>query len=145
VLQIYCLEPYKQCGLCPACIFRRAALHVAGIQEPKNTYKYDFLGQADFANQIPENRLDYLKAFLLQVAHLRGIENDDRLPPAFERHVVPHIVPKGQSQKGVIQLLVRSRDEWTEIASAARERGHAWAKLLAPKRPGTQGVTHASA
>ena len=138
-------KKYKQCGLCPACIFRRAALQAAGIEEPVNAYKYDFLGPAELINQPPEKRLAYLKAFLLQIAHLRDIVNDDRLPPAFERHVVPHIVPKGQSQKGVIQLLARYRDEWTEIASAARERGHAWAKLLAPKRPATQGVNHASA
>lgn len=138
-------KKYKQCGLCPACIFRRAALWVAGIQEPDDTYKYNFLGPAELINQLPEKRLDYLKAFLLQVAHLRGIENGDRLSPAFERHVVPHIVPKGQSQKGVIQLLARYRDEWMGIASAARERGHAWAKLLAPNRPAMQGVNHASA
>lgn len=136
----------KQCGLCPACIFRREALRFAGIQEPEDAYKYDFLGPAERVNRLPEKCLGYLKAFLMQIAQLRGIEGGDRLPPAFERHVVgTGIVPKGQSQKGVIQLLARYRDEWTEIASAARERGHAWAKLLAPKRPATQGVNHASA
>ncbi len=136
----------KQCGLCPACIFRRGALRFTGIQEPEDAYKYDFLGPAERVNQLPEKRLGYLKAFLMQIAQLRGIEEGDRLPPAFERHVVgTGIVPKGQSQKGVIQLLARYRDEWTEIASAARESGHAWAKLLAPKRPATQGVNHASA
>lgn len=135
---------YKQCGLCPACIFRRAALQVAGIREPENAYKYDFLGPAELINQLPEKRLVYLKAFLLQIAHLREIERNDRLPQAFERHVVPHIVPKDQSQKGVIQLLVRYRDEWTEIALSARESGHTWARLLAPNRTATQGVTYAS-
>lgn len=136
----------KQCGLCPACIFRRGSLRFAGIQEPEGAYKYDFLGPAERVNQLPEKRLAYLRAFLMQIARLRGIEDKDRLPPAFERHiVVTGIVLKGQSQKGVIQLLARYRDEWTEIASAARESGHAWARLLAPKRPETQGVTHASA
>ncbi len=46
---------------------------------------------------------------------------------------------------GGIQLLARHRDEWMKIASAARERGHAWARLLASQRPDTQGVTNASA
>ncbi len=138
-------KKYKQCGLCPACIFRRASLRVAGIEEPEDSYKYDFLGPVQRVNQIPEKRLACLKAFLIQVAHLRGIEKNDRLPPAFERHVVPHIVSKGQSQEGVIRLLANYRDEWIKIASAERERGTTWSRLLAPNQPVTQGVNHASA
>jgi 7-cyano-7-deazaguanine synthase in queuosine biosynthesis len=138
-------KKYKQCGFCPACIFRRVALASARIEEPDDAYQYDIFGPAERINTLPEKRLAYLKAFLLQVARLRGIENRDRLPPAFERHVVPHIVPKGQSQKGVIQLLARHRKEWTEFVSAARKHGHAWARLLAPQRPATPGVIHASA
>lgn len=136
----------KQCGVCPACIFRRAALQVAGIHETQNAYWFDFLGQTESASQLSEKRLTYLKAFLIQVAHLRDIENGDRLPPAFERHVVgTGILQGGQSQKGVIQLLARYRNEWTKIASTARQRGHGWAKLLAPQRSAKEGVTHASA
>jgi len=136
----------KQCGLCPACIFRRGALRFAGIQEPEDCYKYDFLGPAERVNQLPKKRLNYLKALLMQIVQLRGIEAGDRLPPAFERHIVgTGIVRKGQAQQGVIQLLARFRDEWTEIASAAQDGGHAWAKLLASKRPALQGVNHASA
>lgn len=117
---------YKQCGLCPACIFRRVALSAARIPEPDGTYQHDFLGAADRINALPEKRLVNLKAFLLQVARLRGIEDHDRLPPAFERHVVgTGIVPKGQSQEGVIRLLAGYRDEWMETASVARKRGHA--------------------
>jgi hypothetical protein len=139
-------KKYKQCGLCSACIFRHAALASARIEEPDDAYGYDFLGPAEQINAQPEKRLAYLKAFLLQVARLRDIENHDRLPPAFERHVVgTGIVQRGQPQKGVIQLLARYRDEWTVIASGARERGHAWAKLLAPQRPATEGVIHAPA
>ena len=111
-----------------------------------DSYKYDFLGPAETVNRLPERRLAYLKAFLMQVAQLRGIEASDRLPSAFERHVVgTGIVPKGQSQGRVIQLLARYRDEWMVIASAARESGLAWAKLLDPRRAATQGVSHASA
>lgn len=139
-------KKYKQCGLCPACIFRRAALWVAGIQEPEDAYGYDFLGPAEGMDTVPEERLAYLKAFLLQVAHLRNIERHDRLPPAIERHLVgTGILAKGQSQKGVMQLLVRYRDEWMQIVSAVCKRGHAWAKLLAPQRLATEGATHASA
>ena len=138
-------KKYKQCGLCPACIFRRAALASAGVEEPKDIYRYDFLGSAERINTLPEKRLAYLKAFLLQVARLRDIENHARLPAAIERHVVgTGIIRRGEPQKDVIQLLARYRDEWTEIASVARERGHTWARLLDPQRSATEGVTHAS-
>jgi 7-cyano-7-deazaguanine synthase in queuosine biosynthesis len=133
---------FKQCGLCPGCIFRRSALRAAGIDEDGNLYGYDFLGQPDLINHLPDNRLRFLSAFLLQVAHLRNIENEERLPSMFERHVVPGIVPKGESQKGVIELLGRYRDEWLEIVAEARERGHAWATLLVPEQPATPRANH---
>jgi 7-cyano-7-deazaguanine synthase in queuosine biosynthesis len=81
-------KKYKQCGLCPACIFRRVALASAKIKEPNDAYRHDFMGQAERINALPEKRLAYLKAFLLQVARLRNIEKHDHLPPVFERHVV---------------------------------------------------------
>lgn len=132
----------KQCGLCPACIFRRVAMESAGIHESGDAYRYDFLNER--INDVPDKRLAYLKAFLVQVAHLRDIENCENLPRFFERHIVPHIIPKGHSQRGVIELLARYRDEWEKVASVARERGCLWASLLAPKRPPRKGVEHAS-
>jgi 7-cyano-7-deazaguanine synthase in queuosine biosynthesis len=135
----------KQCGWCPACIFRRQAMEVAGIQEPDDTYKYDFLSSPLSGNQIPENRLRYLKSFLMQVAQLKNVSERDRLPSAFERHVVSTgIVKHGESQKGVIALMARYADEWLAIAAKARRNGHEWAKLLAPRLPQAQGVSNAS-
>jgi len=138
-------KKYKQCGLCPACIFRRQAMEVAGIQEPADTYKYDFIGSPPLANQIPEKRFLYLKAFLMQVAQLKNVDQRDRLPSAFERHVVSTgIVNRGESQKGVIALMARYADEWLTIADQARRNGHEWAKLLAPRQSQAQGVSYAS-
>jgi 7-cyano-7-deazaguanine synthase in queuosine biosynthesis len=139
-------KDHKQCGLCPACIFRRAALYSAGIQEPDDTYSYDFLGAAERINALPEKRLAYLKAFLLQVARLQDIENHDRLPPAFERHLIgTGILQRDQSQRAVVELLARYRNEWMKIAADAREQGHAWARLLAPKQLASRGLIDASA
>ncbi|MCI0533916.1 MAG: 7-cyano-7-deazaguanine synthase [Verrucomicrobiales bacterium] len=138
----------KQCGICPACLFRRQAMKVAGIPEPDHAYKYDIFNPSS-SDLIPVERLKYLKAFLMQVAQLDGVEMNDRLSSAFERHVLStRILQRGQSQKGVIDLLARYRDEWIAIASHAQRNGHAWAKWLAPQRPQErqeQGVTYASA
>jgi hypothetical protein len=37
----YCKEP--QCGVCPSCLVRRAAIHAAGIHEPDGLYGWDVL------------------------------------------------------------------------------------------------------
>ena len=74
---------------------------------------------------------------------------NDRLPRAFERHILSTgILQRSQSQKGVIELLARYPDEWIASASDARLNGKAWAKWLAPRQPPEQleqGVTCASA
>src|SRR5262249_29779920 len=57
-------SPHTHCGVCPACVFRRQAIAVAGIVEPEGTYKYDIFGAPDDANRIPAKCLQSLKAFM---------------------------------------------------------------------------------
>ena len=90
---------HKHCGICPGCIGRRQAMIIAGIDEPEGMYKFDIFGAPEAVNQVSEKGLSYLKAVLLQVARLWDIENHDCLPPAFERHVVPHIVQRANPRK----------------------------------------------
>ena len=62
----------KQCGICPACIFRRQAMLTAGIEENAATYKCDlFTAQNDLKPK--ESDLIYLKAYMMQVEELRSI------------------------------------------------------------------------
>ncbi|MGH7135487.1 MAG: 7-cyano-7-deazaguanine synthase [Pirellulales bacterium] len=137
----------KHCGVCPACLFRRQAMHVGGIAEAGRSYKYDIFDWSHL-NSNRSERLKYLKAFLMQVAQLDGAEPRDRLPGPFERHALStDILRRGQSQKGLIDLLVRYRDEWTTITSEARRSNLSWATWLAPraKEQHAQGAIHASA
>jgi 7-cyano-7-deazaguanine synthase in queuosine biosynthesis len=136
----------KQCGLCPACIFRRQAMAVARIDEPEGMYKYDFLGSPQAANRIPAKRLRFLKAFLMQVAWLKDIDTRKQVPTAFARHLIStEVMGRGESHEDAIELLARYRDEWMAIALEGRENGYNWAKLLVAREPETQGVIHASA
>jgi len=139
----------KQCGICPACIFRRQALHVGGIREPDFAYLYDFLAPPFVFEPVPNDRLDYLKAFLMQVAQLNNLDFGGRLPQAFERHVFStRVLQHGESQKGLINLLARYRDEWMALAAYARRYGHGWARWITPQElhgRQNQGVTYASA
>jgi len=55
----------KACGVCPACIFRRVAMHAAGIAEPDATYQVDILAESGVMNRLRAKHLKYLRAFLL--------------------------------------------------------------------------------
>jgi hypothetical protein len=136
---------YKQCGLCPACLFRRQAMIVGGIEEPEDSYSYDLFGTPERARLVPAKKLGFLRAFLMQVAGWADIEVIGRLPGAVERHLRhTGILKPGESPEAVIALLARNRDEWMAVASEARRKGLPWARLLDRNLVG-QGASHASA
>jgi 7-cyano-7-deazaguanine synthase in queuosine biosynthesis len=137
-------HPYKQCGICPACVFRRQAIQVAGIEEPEGMYAFDLFGPAEQVNRIPPDNLNYLKAFLMQVAGWTDIETTGRLPEPAERYLrQTRILKPGDSPERIIDLLARNRDEWEKLAAEGREKGYRWARLLAPALVG-QGANYAS-
>ena len=91
-------------------------------------------------------RLQFLKAFLMQVAWLKDVDARMRLPPAFARHLIStEVLRREESQDNVIELLARYRNEWMTIASDKQKNGYNWARLLAVREPEMEGVTHASA
>jgi queuosine biosynthesis protein QueC len=136
----------KQCGVCPACVFRRQAMTVAGIVEPAEAYKYDFLTSPDKASRIPSKRLLYLKAFLMQAASLRYVWDGASLPRPVARHVLnTEVLPEGHPPEELATLLARYRDEWLTIARDRNQKGFPWARLLAVPQLSTQGAAHASA
>ncbi len=140
-------RPHKQCGVCPACLFRRQAMLVAGIKESRDTYKYDLFGPVRRANRIREKRLDYLKAFLLQVANLGPLEPGDPVPERIRRHLLgTNVVSPGECLDPFLHLFARYRHEWLSIAAKGMERGWTWANLMAPVGAALIGrENHASA
>jgi 7-cyano-7-deazaguanine synthase in queuosine biosynthesis len=138
---------YKQCGVCSACLFRRQAMLVAGIDEPTGSYSFDLFGPPDRVNSIPSDKIDDLKAFLRQVAEWAEIDTSGRLPGPVERHLRrTRILKPGESSAPIAELLARNRDEWLKIAAEGRRKDYRWAMLLAPARtPFGQGVSHAPA
>jgi 7-cyano-7-deazaguanine synthase in queuosine biosynthesis len=137
---------HKQCGVCPACVFRRQAIAVAGITEPDDTYKYDFMATPGGVGRIPSKKLLPLKAFLMQVASLKDVCAGKPLPRPIARHVIgTEVLADGHPPAAVTALLARYRDEWMDIATDGNRKGLPWARLLAAPRPQREGVTHASA
>jgi 7-cyano-7-deazaguanine synthase in queuosine biosynthesis len=136
----------KQCGVCPACVSRRQAMAVAGIEEPAEAYKYDFLTSPDKASRIPSKRLLYLKAFLMQAVSLKYVWDGAPLPRSIARHILStEVLPGEHPPEELATLLARYRDEWLNIASDRNRKGFPWARLLAVPRFQVPGVTHASA
>jgi Queuosine biosynthesis protein QueC len=138
---------YQQCGICPACIFRRQAMIVGGVEEPQGNYSFDLFGTAEVANALTSKKLNFLNAFLIQVANWGDIENSGQRPEPVYRYLLEtQILSSSESPVAIIDLLVRNRDEWRAIAAERRRCGFRWARLLDPARePVRQGVSHASA
>jgi 7-cyano-7-deazaguanine synthase in queuosine biosynthesis len=139
--------PHKQCGVCPACIFRRLAMMVGGIREPRGMYKFDLFGPSRLVNRIPEKRLVYLKAFLMQVVQLAALDSPGELPRRLRRHLFGSgVLAHGESPQAVVELLRRYRQEWLAVAAEGQEREWSWVKLLTPTTFANQkGLSHASA
>lgn len=136
----------KQCGVCPACLFRRQSLTVAGLHERAGTYKYDLFENVDAANHVPPKRLHYLKAFLDQVVQLEGIQENQPFPLRIRRHLIgTGVLANGDSVDSVGRLLRTYRDEWRETIAQAQGRGISWTKLMGRSTSLTEGATHAVA
>lgn len=123
----------KQCGACPACIFRRQAMITAGIEEPADAYKYALFGPAGVVNRIDDRRLAYLKAFLMQVEKLADLDGRPAIPRFFRRHLVgTGVVAQGEPLAPYVELYRRYRSEWLALVARGRAEGWTWAEMLAP-------------
>ena len=101
----------KQCGICPACIFRRQALLAAGIHEPGGKYKCDLFGESNA--RIPDKNLDALRAFLMQVDKLSSLDYCSECPDSLVSHLRSTRVVTGNCIPAeIISLYKRYRREW---------------------------------
>lgn len=122
-------ERSKQCGVCPACIFRRHAMMIAGISEPNGIYKYDLFGPALSANSIPPDKLRYLRAFLMQVEKLSPLKKGSAIPQFLRRHLVgTHVITSESDLAFWCGVYRRYLDEWLRLVNQAH--GRDWASLL---------------
>jgi len=126
---------HKQCGVCPACIFRRQALTLAGIEEPGDSYKYDIFGTPRQDTSVAANASEFLKAFLMQVSKLSELEPRAKEPWFLRRHLVgTGAVEDGQPLTPFVDLYRRYRNEWLALVAKARAQGWSWANLLTPRK-----------
>lgn len=131
-LHLIRLPVSKQCGVCPACIFRRQAMSTSGIDEAGETYRHNLFGDAEAANRVEPRRLLPLKAFSVQANKLAALDEGDA-PHFFRNHLVgTEVVGRGEPLAPYVALFRRYRREWLDLAGRGRSRGLAWADLLSP-------------
>lgn len=118
-------DKWKSCGVCPACIFRRVALHAAGITEPGDVYQHDLFSVP--SSPLPPKKLRYLTAYLLLVDSLRELDAGE-LPLLVTQHLRgTNLLQPGESPQAYLDLFRRYRSDWYGLLEQARRDG--WALL----------------
>lgn len=121
----------KQCGYCPACIFRRQAILAAGLHENTSTYQYDLFGR--HSPELPADKCKYLHAFLLQIDKLSVLDNSDILPQFVLRHLHATEINLDKSTlDNTVSLFRRYRSEWLNIVNIGNLQGWEWASKMGP-------------
>ena len=118
----------KSCGLCPACIFRRVALHAAGIEEPNVTYQHDLLDPN--APKLARRKMNYLLAFLNQIDSLSNTTGRC-LPLSVSKHLSrTQLIRAGEPQQPFIDLYAKYHREWMSFIRTAKAKGCQWCDLI---------------
>ena len=121
----------KQCGVCAACIGRRQALLLAGIDEPADRYRYDLFGNTGALDAVPASKLNFLKATIWQLNLLGELRPGEPLPDLLRLQLYgTRILEMGASAQEWVDVLVRYREEWLDLIAAARARGLSWGNWL---------------
>ncbi len=121
----------KQCGICPACVFRRQALLAAGIAEGASAYGIDLFTETDLSRTIAERDMRWVRAFHQQVAHLGELDSGT-IPAWFRRYLkTTHVVTDDAQIAAHADVYRRYRREWMLLIANARRRNFPW---IAPAR-----------
>ncbi len=127
---------FKQCGICPACIFRRQALLTAGIAESDSCYQYDLF--SDASSKVPEKKLDNLLAFLMQIDKLSQLDYSDQLPAFVIRHLrATEVISSDCVPMELVDLYKRYRLEWLRLIDIGQQKGWKWTQIMKPVLAGS--------
>ena len=121
----------QQCGICPACVFRRQAILTAGIAEDKSAYAIDLFAETAPARTIASKDMRWVKAFHQQVAHLHELDSGV-VPACFRRYLrTTHVITNNSQISAHAEVYRRYRREWVLLIADARRRNFPW---IAPDR-----------
>jgi 7-cyano-7-deazaguanine synthase in queuosine biosynthesis len=124
----------RQCGQCPACVYRRHALLAAGLQEPATQiYHTDLFPSAVKDLSVAREHLRALNAFIGQAVSLASL-HDEKIPRFFRQHLIGTGVVERDADLGpFVQLFRRFHQEWLDLAERGRAHSWPWIDLLGRK------------
>lgn len=105
--------PKRQCGICASCMLRRLSMHVAGIDEPSETYSWENLNAPDLVAAAPDKYKDkigpaqtnYAIAGTLHLTHLARLRSSYDYPEISARHACELADATGGDQTAVKRWL----------------------------------------
>lgn len=116
----------QQCGICPACVFRRQAMLTAGIAEKNHAYAIDLFAPTDPARTIAARDMRWVKVFHAQAAQLRDLDSG-AIPERFRRYVKATSAAANDAQVACYaEVYRRYRREWMLLIEDARSRNFPW-------------------
>jgi hypothetical protein len=128
-------RPHKQCGVCAACVCRRQAMFMAGIDEPVGTYKYDMFYSGPLPYPWPEDASRLRNAVFAQLHRLAELDRTGEFHRTDRDHLIAtEVIEPGGSFEALFQLFRRYVREWREFLATGQERGWLWADGFAPRR-----------
>lgn len=118
----------RQCGYCPACVYRREAMIVGGIDERPDAYEVDLFSPSC---DVSAKHLQAMRAFRQQAC--RFAELNGRCVPEFFRKYLyaTHAVSCDEQLSPHVEVYGRYAQEWADVIAYARRRGLPW---VAPVR-----------
>jgi len=126
----------KQCGTCPACIFRRQAIVTAGIDDCGTGYQNNLFSSD--SSKIPDKKLQYLRAFLMQIDKLSPLDYSDQLPTFLMRHLrATEVISNDYVPVELVDLYRRYRLEWLRLVDNGQHKGWKWTQMMAPVPAGS--------
>ncbi len=118
---------HLQCGVCPACLFRRVAMASAGVNEPRGVYRYDLL---DPRTEVSAKKRRPLLAFLNQVDSIHAA-GESQLPAAIRAHLhAAGVVESDDDTKLFATLYRQYAADWDEFIRQGRRNGCSWPNLI---------------
>ena len=114
----------RQCGYCPACVYRRQAMIVAGIGENQNAYEIDLFSPFGDATQ---KQMATIRAFHQQAIRLAELSNKKFVPGYFRNYLYTTCaVSTDEELAPYIELYRRYQKEWADLIADARLQGFPW-------------------
>jgi 7-cyano-7-deazaguanine synthase in queuosine biosynthesis len=120
----------RQCGYCPACVYRRQAMITAGITESRDAYDIDLFSPLSTAT---EKQLQWIRAYHQQAGRLAELEAE-RVPKFFRSYLYATQAVSQDCELGPhVEVYRRYQREWAALIADARRHRLPWitpARLL---------------